>query len=252
MILKSAMLSDQGLVRDKNQDAAYKKNEGNAGLFVVADGMGGHSKGEVASSAIVLGIAKWWEQYPKNVKNIGIKDVVAACENAIRRTNDEIFQQFSAENMVGGSTLVVLIIWGTFYATLSVGDSRIYQWKEKQLKQITVDDVWENLPEIRDNYSQQRIQQDESYGKLTMAVGVRTDLEIRTRTNGLREKELFLLCSDGIYKFCDEKVLNEVMKNWWNRHNPEHAIKIISDIVRENGARDNYSLIICLVDNKVK
>lgn len=246
MIRDVAFFSERG-TREMNQDAIYAAAEKSRGIFVVADGMGGHSGGEIASSAIVNGIRKWWGSNDFTDTETDIDTVVGQCSMLLCNINREVFSWFSEKGQLGGSTVVVLIIWDDRYAVLSAGDSRIYRVRDKTLEQLTTDDVWENLPEVKYEMSNEKVVCDSRYGKLTEALGSEERLKINRQGGMLSERESFLLCSDGVYKYCTQEELERIMCKGSVLRGADGITDKIRKCVLRNGVDDNYSAVVCNV-----
>lgn len=246
MIDDIAVFSECG-TRDVNQDAIYASADKGRGIFVVADGMGGHSGGEVASSAIVNGIRNWWDSTDFTEAEVEIDSVAEQCNSLLSNINAEVFAYFTAQGQVGGSTVAVLLIWDDRYVILSAGDSRIYRIRGKTLEQLTTDDVWENLPEVKHEMSNERIECDSRFGKLTEALGSEERLKINRYGGMLSRRELFLLCSDGVYKYCTYGELEKIMcrKKFFKR--ADWVKERIRKCAVKRGVDDNYSAIVCSV-----
>ena len=246
MIKDVAFFSERG-IREKNQDAIYVSSEKKCGVFVLADGMGGHAEGEVASSAIVTGIKKWWESNDFLSENVGIEYITDQCNRLLLNINHEVYQYYNSQGLVGGSTVVRLIICNDRYSILSAGDSRIYHANNMGLQQLTVDDVWENLPEVAQTMNTEQIAADPRQGKLTEVLGSDKNLRVRRQDGSLIGKENFLLCSDGLYRYCMGTFLEEVLCKGYRFK----SAKKMSEMIRENalmaGTDDNYSAIVCKI-----
>lgn len=246
MINDIAFFSECGS-REVNQDAIYASAEKNRGIFVVADGMGGHSGGEIASSAIVNGIRDWWDSNDFMDSEAGIDSVTEQCNSLLININTEVYSYFSERGQMGGSTVAVLIMWDDRFAILSAGDSRIYRVRGKMLEQLTTDDVWENLPEVKYKMSHEMAVYDSRFGKLTKALGSEERLKISRGGGMLSDREVFLLCSDGVYKYCTHEVLEKIIGSGLPLRNADRMKKMIRKYVIKNGVNDNYSAILCSV-----
>lgn len=244
MIKDVAFFSECG-TREVNQDAIYAAAQKGRGIFVVADGMGGHSGGEIASSAIVNGIRNWWDSNDFTDAGVGIDAVAEQCSILLHNINTEVFSYFSARGQVGGSTVAVLIIWDDRYSILSAGDSRIYRVREKTLEQLTTDDVWENLPEVKYEMSNEKVVCDFRFGKLTEALGSEERLKINRYGGMLSEREVFLLCSDGVYKYCVREELERILCKGTVFRSAGRMKEMIRKCAVRNGVDDNYSAVIC-------
>ena len=115
------------------------------------------------------------------------------------------------------------------------------------LQQLTVDDVWENLPEVAQTMNTEQIAVDPRQGKLTEVLGSDKNLRVRRQDGSLIGKENFLLCSDGLYRYCMEPFLEEVLCKGYHFK----SAKKMSEMIRKNalmaGTDDNYSAIVCKI-----
>lgn len=250
MIKEVAFFSECG-TRDVNQDAIYASAKKNRGIFVVADGMGGHSGGEIASSAIVNGMKSWWDSNDFTDANLGMDAVTEQCCMLLNNINTEVFSYFSQREQMGGSTVAVLIIWNDRYSILSAGDSRVYRVREKVLEQLTTDDVWENLPEVKYEMTNERVVSDSRFGRLTEALGSEERLKLNRYGGMLSERELFFLCSDGVYKYCAREELERILCNGPVFRSAERMKEMIRKCAVKGGVDDNYSAIICCVRSAI-
>ncbi|MCM1191140.1 MAG: serine/threonine-protein phosphatase [Butyrivibrio sp.] len=243
MITDTAFFSEQG-PREVNQDAICVSVEENRGIFAVADGMGGHFGGEVASSAIVNGIRSWWESIDTASPGTDIDTVSEQCIGLLTNLNAEVFSCFSSKGQMGGSTVAVLIIWDDRFTVLSAGDSRIYRVRGRKLEQLTTDDVWENLPEVKYKMNSEAAADDSRFGRLTEALGSGERLKISRKSGILSERETFLLCSDGVYKYCGHSELEKIMCGGRVCGSAERKKRMIRKCVVKGGGNDNYSAVI--------
>lgn len=246
MIKDVAFFSECG-TRDVNQDAIYASARKGRGIFVVADGMGGHSGGEIASSAIVNGIKNWWDSNDFEDAETEIDAVAEQCSMLLTNINIEVFSHFRERGQLGGSTVAVLIIWDDRYVILSAGDSRIYRVRGKALEQLTTDDVWENLPEVKYEMANERVVSDFRFGKLTQALGSEERLKINRYGGMLSEREVFLLCSDGVYKYCPQEELERILCRSSVFRSADRMKEMIRKCAVKSGVDDNYSAIVCSV-----
>lgn len=232
MKISYSLLSEIGKSREINQDAVFAYDSNEFGLFIVADGMGGLSEGERASKEIINSYQTWIEQNERVVKDMDPGTVLAELRTVLSQANDRINDE-TKSGQTCGSTVVVLFLRKDFYAIISVGDSRIYEIEKKilytKLRQLTTDDVWKY--------------EGDNTGKLTNAVGINSRLKCHAQSDTLKRNNMFLLCSDGIYRYCQEKdMVNSIIK--YMPKKLESAAKEIKQTVYQNGAGDNLSLIL--------
>lgn len=234
--------TDRGLYRNINQDAVWAGVKDGLGLFVLSDGMGGHSRGELASNAITAAFAAYWQQLMQSEgKEFAL--LTQQIQQVILQVNQDIFLKYN-QGQICGATLAVLLILGDCYAVFWAGDSRLYTLTGRKYRQLTTDDIWDLDPFVVRNYSAQEIAQNESSGKLVQAVGTAASLNIHVQTNRLQPGQAFLLCSDGMYKFCEEKWMKKGLRALRRKDSIEKVLKDLIDKVYDNGAGDNVSVIL--------
>lgn len=233
MIKKVCALSETGLKRTVNQDSILSLYSQEAGLFIIADGMGGHFRGELASGLVVSKYAKWWRKVKQCICGMEISEIVAELENLIKEVHKEVGALYCKYGAQGGTTLCLLLICKNHYVIMNVGDSRVYLCKTWKFRQMTADDIWE--------------EKDRHYGKLTQAVGMRNEIQPHIYTGKLDHVDSFLLCSDGIYKYCEERKLAWFMKQIRGEKKVEKVMEKIQKRVYQKGAKDNLSLILISV-----
>ena len=235
--------TDVGLKRTVNQDSIFCDYGSKTGIFIVADGMGGYSKGEIASGTVINSIKNWWTGLDRDTEKSSITDIASEFKNLIINVSDSIYRCFSREGLTGGTTVAALIIWDNSVGILNVGDSRVYG-VTNNIEQLSYDDIWDNLQTTQDNLDAEEILRHPNHGKLMSAVGVGEEPKINYQIKRITGKESFLLCSDGIYKYCDFNILNKSMLMLNRVANLGKISNKIIESVISNGAKDNYSLIL--------
>ena len=245
MIIEAASLSEKGPCRKENQDAILEKYTKETGLFLVADGMGGHYLGSLASRALVDFFCVWWEDVSGFLSGMAFSDLVSELKREVQKANQQIYKLYEDMKQHGGTTMCLLLVHKKNFAVFHVGDSRLYQYSRGNFEQITIDDVWQN--QIPAQKRTMNIEKDSRYGRLTQAVGWQEEIELHTITGSISGKVCFFLCSDGIYKYCAELRLKSQMKRayWWKQ--TDRRIGNIKTVVYENGAKDNLSMICTIV-----
>ena len=204
--------TDPGKVRDHNEDSVtIVKNQSGEYLLAVADGMGGHRAGEIASSIVIGNIGTHFKEMGK----IGTKeDAVRWLKDAVSEANVEIYK-YTAEHPESegmGTTIVTAILTDDFLLFGNLGDSRGYVLKGGKLHQITTDHTLVNLLVKSGELTEEEAEHHPRKNVLMKALGANTKVEmdiidVETDVDGI------LLCSDGLTNMLDhdkiEKVLNE-------------------------------------------
>lgn len=234
---------DVGLVREINQDSVLCCSDSakDIHLFVVADGMGGHTDGEKASNAITDGLKNWWNNFHPEDCDSDFRRIINAVQNCISVINSHIYEEYN-KNTVCGSTCVVLLLYQGNYAVINAGDSHIYRKRGFRTEALMIDDTWENQVGIREAFSQAQLENHPNFGKLVNAIGTSADIKLSLKADVLEKKDTFLLCSDGLYKFCSEKKIKKIMSKF-SSGNADACIDTLYSEVCNNGAGDNVSII---------
>ena len=198
-------ISDSGCVRPDNEDRILMDLD--LGVFVVADGMGGHRHGELAAE---LGITtlRCYVESSRNLKeltwpfgyNFNLSLEANRLTTGILLANRQIWNRSGdAPEYAGmGSTIVAVLVNGTRAAVANVGDSRGYLFRDDKLCQMTVDDTWLNAVLRREEISDQELKDHPMRDVLTQAAGSPSDLDVHTVELELRRDDILLLCSDGL------------------------------------------------------
>jgi len=227
-------MSDTGKVRKVNQDACHDLPE--LGLWIVADGMGGHQAGEVASRIIIEHCQQTNEPHDLN-------SFIADVQNRLLQANRSLRQIASEQynNATIGSTVVALLAYGTQCAYLWVGDSRIYRLRETKLEQMTRDHS------MAEQYIEQGVMSVEEAhhsniaNALTRAVGGVDEMEIDLKVDEIQADDIFLLCSDGLYREVSEAEMTQLMSRGDDCFT---MTKNLLDSALNNGARDNVTVTV--------
>lgn len=230
MELVSAGLCERGLCRTVNQDRIGLFQRDGMGLFLVADGMGGHFRGERASECLRAGFEDWWETLPENP---AFDTVLKQIPRILVACNRAILAQTPPRKLCG-STLTLLWLQSRKYILVNVGDSRCYQvffspWPRTGCVQLTNDDIVK-IPEG-------------AGGKLSRAVGVDGDCPYSLQTGLAAGRTLFALCSDGVYKYCPSDIWSRELSRGLRGLDLQTVAEHIAEHIQLNGAGDNYSLV---------
>lgn len=228
---ETGAVSDPGLVRDVNEDNWFV-DEAN-GIWLVADGMGGHANGKLASGKIVecartVGVA------------VSAPDLLARFNDRMLRANDELLDISRADNAVLGSTLVAVLVFGNHFACMWAGDSRAYLVRDGKMHRISHDhtEVQELLDKKVIDAEQAKLWPRRNV--ITRAIGVFGDLVLDTIHGQVREGDKFLLCSDGLTGHVADSEIHETVLH----HGPLDACRHLVALTLERGAKDNVTVIV--------
>jgi protein phosphatase len=244
--LEMAGVSDIGCKRDNNED--YVQIIPDHGLCVLADGMGGHLAGEVASRMAVEGtieqICKGLEYQDKQRSDISTAlPLRRLMKAAIVDTNSAITIQ--AENNATqagmGTTIVALLFRDNWFVLGNVGDSRGYRLRDGELRQLSVDHSYVQDMVKRGMMSQQDASVSPKRGLLTQALG-NPDVDPSFTSGCPLADDCFLLCSDGLTEVVSDKQIKSILKRY---DKPAEAVEVLIEKARKNGGPDNIT--VCVV-----
>lgn len=227
-------LCEKGNVRSENQDSILIREKDDSGLFIVADGVGGLSKGAEVSRFVTEEYGNWWEWTFLSHREDGFVYLFDSIKETVRGINSAICNR----NGIGssGSTIALLFIHQGSLGWLTAGDSRIYRCNRDGARLMTRDDTWGNRPGGNAG--------ETSAEMIISAVGASWDLEYSCATDKAERGESFMLCSDGIYKFLPHSLICSKLK--MIHMGLPLSMGTVSGIVRralENGSSDNCSII---------
>jgi protein phosphatase len=229
-----AARTDIGPVRSRNEDA-YIAQPGR-GLWAVADGMGGHAFGDLASSTVVDALA-----------SVPLPGTLAGCIDAARGRLDQVNQSLRAEARarhvpVIGSTVAALLACGHEAACLWAGDSRIYLLRQGRLQQLTRDhSQYEALRASGVDMATVAANPN----MITRAIGAADMIEFDVATLPARDGDIFLLCSDGLSTPVAEQAIAAALAPG----DCFHAARELVALALANGGRDNITAIVVRVDD---
>lgn len=226
-----------GQVRPYNEDAILDMHE--HGVWVVADGMGGHSAGDVASQMVVDAVQSYVEQTDRN------RLCIDGLRRALLEANDQVYN-YSQQHLDGktvGSTVVLLQIQDGFFHCLWVGDSRMYMMRGQGLQRKTRDHS-----QVMDMVQQGLIDESEAESHplanvITRAIGVSDEVRVDQVSGQLLAGDQFLLCSDGLTKELTDMELAKCML----AQSVSDAGLALMHSALVKGARDNVSCVLVKV-----
>ncbi|GCE17473.1 Stp1/IreP family PP2C-type Ser/Thr phosphatase [Dictyobacter kobayashii] len=243
--LDVAQLTDVGRKRPHNEDnMAYviprdsQVMTKKGALFIVADGMGGHAAGEVASEIAVDTVSNVYYQDEND-------DIPLSLMNAIKRANALIHQR-AAENMMRsgmGTTCVAAVLRGGVAYIANVGDSRAYMVRHGQAKQISQDHSWVEEQVRAGLLTKDQARSHAQRNVITRALGTQAEVEVDVFTEILEDGDTFVLCSDGLSGPVGEEDLRAIV----NQYLPQESVYHLVERANENGGPDNITAIVVRV-----
>ncbi|MFN8058389.1 MAG: protein phosphatase 2C domain-containing protein [Vicinamibacterales bacterium] len=244
-------VTHEGAVRKSNEDSML--SDPRLGLSVVADGMGGHSAGEVASQLAVETMHTFLQRSHVDegfTWPFGIDTTLSYNANrlltAIKLANRRVFKASeSRPDYAGmGTTVVATIVEGDMLTFANVGDSRIYSYLNGTLQQLTADDSWVATMLAQDkSLTPEALQNHPLRHVLTKAVGTLREADVTVGERRLRDREVLLLCSDGLHDcVSDEQMAGLLAKNMPT--GVQDAAASLLKAALDVGARDNVTAVV--------
>ena len=226
-----AFRTDVGKVRANNQDAPIVSEK--LRLYGVADGMGGHKGGEVASTSARDDLLRELE---------GKTPSVAALSGAIEEVNRQIYHQQEHDDALTGMGTTLSVLWmsDNFVYIGHVGDSRVYLLRDGEFKQMTLDhSLVEQL--VREGVLTEEEAQNHPMRNInTRAIGTDESVEVDVVVEERRKGDLWLACSDGLHGLVDDRQMRDALR----QYAPEKAADVLLKAALDAGGRDNVTLVI--------
>ncbi len=236
--MKSFYLTDAGKVRDHNEDSVLiVHNSDNDTLMAIADGMGGHSAGEVASSIAITHLAK---DFNENFHNMSKMDAVNFLRDSVNEINDSIFrhEKTHPESKGMGTTLVTAIITKDYILFGNIGDSSGFVMKDNKLHKVTYDHTLVNLLVSAGELTEEEAKDHPKKNVLMKALGANDPIDIDIFDCDM-EIDAILLSSDGLTNMLDEEAIERVLTGEGDIE--DKVIKLIRK-ANNRGGTDNISV----------
>lgn len=245
--------TDKGVVRPNNEDNLFIDDRG--GLLVVADGMGGHASGEIASK-MAVDVIKDYINGINEGRSVQIgqyqgefSEVTNRLCSAVHVANKAIYE--AAQSNSGwrgmGTTVAAVILNGNSLSIAHVGDSRVYLVRACNIELLTDDHsvVYEQVK--RDLMTEEEAQKSEIKNLLTRALGSSPEVEVDCDELTLADGDILVLCTDGLNSMVsDDDILSIVLLT----NDPNQACERLIDMANKEGGKDNITVIIGYIRKK--
>jgi protein phosphatase len=235
VLMRACGATHPGRARDNNEDAFAVLLP--LGAAILADGMGGHSCGEVGSAITVQAVSEYLEAPEPGLSREEM------CKEAIRAANRKVIEaaRLRSECEGMGSTVVLAMWQGAELVLANVGDSRAYLYRGGNLRQLTYDQNFGNELRTQLGFSEERVRSMPNRNVLTMAVGSFEHVLVRTQSEYLEAGDLVLLCSDGLYNPVEHEEMVRLLEA---ATGIEQAVEALVDSANQNGGPDNVTAIL--------
>jgi protein phosphatase len=240
--LKYAAGTDKGLIRETNEDSCniIRDSRNDIYAFIIADGMGGHNCGEIASGTAVEYISAYFEDHAGDF--LSAADRGAALKELVQDANSQVWEKSleSPETNGMGTTLTMAVVAGNTATVAHVGDSRLYLVREGRLQQVTNDHSY--IEELVRKGTLTREEADNHPGRniITRAIGSSPELEVDIFSLTMLINDILVLCTDGLTNMVGEDEIGETAQS----NDPEAACKQLIEAANRNGGEDNVTVIV--------
>lgn len=227
--------SDAGNVRELNEDYASFIEDERFKIYLVADGMGGHNAGEIASKLAVKSIIRYLLEHSEEDENILL--------NAVKYANNEIYEisQKNDKCKGMGTTITGCFIKGDMIQVVNVGDSCCFSIKDNEIKKVTKDHSW--VQELIDagaiTEEEGRVHPKKNI--ITRALGTNSSVKIDIFNIDKNESSMFLLCSDGLSNEVRKEEMIEIVNKCKDFN---EACEKLVDLAKSRGGKDNITVLL--------
>lgn len=234
--MKFAYSTDIGK-RSANEDCLYvPQSEDAKPLFLVADGMGGHKAGAIASRMAAETVADY-------IQNYDSFDLETMVKVASAYANAQVYKEAMSNKTLSGmgTTLTFVYIAGNRYVAANVGDSRIYHFNGVSLNQITKDHSYVAALLLAGEITAEEANRHPNRNIITRAIGIQPKEQADVFENEWRVDDILLLCTDGLCRGLSDAEIKKVLKNTYDL---DDACAQLTYLARKNGASDNITIIL--------
>ncbi len=272
ILLQSGSKTDVGEIRENNEDSFYVNDK--FGIYIIADGIGGHEGGEIASKIATEYLG---ERMSKELESLNFSDIksnkflpneeniiLGIIKTSIVETNYKIIKESSQNNLYNmGTTIVLALCFNKFFYLVNVGDSRGYLWsnKEKRLEQLTEDDSLVNDMVKLGKISVEESRHHRLKNIITKYLGLSNFSKPIIQKINWASKDMLILCSDGLTNMLEDKEIESViyqnigskfntegLKNDKKRNKSQEIANALVDLSNQNGGYDNITAVV--IENK--
>ncbi|NLK64464.1 MAG: Stp1/IreP family PP2C-type Ser/Thr phosphatase [Tissierellia bacterium] len=238
--------TNKGLMRENNEDSLIVEQFDDYCLYAVADGMGGHKAGEVASFIVIDEMRKY---FVSNVEKKDFKPPLFIIES-VKLSNDRIREEsFKNEECLGMGTTLAMVIIDKLQNIIyigNIGDSRVYLLRNNELRQITSDHTYVNELMKEGKITPEEAKTHPKRNVITRALGSEEIVHADIFELELFENDILLLCTDGLTTHVSDDRILEIIK----RYGASQSVQKLIEQANDNGGTDNITIII--VDNMIR
>lgn len=235
-------LTDVGKRRDSNEDDFLL--EPARGVYAVADGMGGHAAGEIASHLAIETLREVLDRDPTSGEPISDEDAAEWLRDAVVEANRRICDsiRLHEERRGMGTTVVALVHSGENAIVGHVGDSRLYLLRGNELRRMTSDHSWVNEQVKLGLMNDDTAQRHPMRNIVTRALGSRPEVLVDLTSLQVQPEDVCLLCSDGLNTMLSDEQIHSILRD--HRDDPEEACRALVQEANRHGGEDNVTVVV--------
>ena len=228
--LQSAVCTHVGHVRELNEDSCLARPD--LGIWAVADGMGGHDRGDRASALIVGELGR--VRRPRDAR-----ELLRAVDQTLANCNRMLLER-ARDGEMTGSTIVALLVFDQDFAVVWAGDSRLYRLRGGHLEQLTRDHSYVQELIEGGKLSPERAREHPLASRITRAIGADLQLQLDVVDGRLEPDDVLLLCSDGLTAMVDDATIGAIL----GESEPHAAADRLIEAALAAGGYDNVSAVV--------
>ena len=232
--------TNTGMLRENNEDACFVIPSDD--VYIIADGVGGNNAGELASRTAVTSVARCVKDNPIG-ECVTDEEICDYFSRSLALTNDEIFSLANRyeENRGMATTIVIAYIRGRTAYFVNVGDSRAYVYRKGFLSQVTEDHTYVNTLIRKGELSEEDAESHAHRNVITRALGAEEQVEPDFFKTELKENDIILLCTDGLYSDVRREEIEEILGSGANMSEMSRAL---IDKANQCGGNDNITVVV--------
>ena len=255
LVLSLGSLTHVGVQRSSNQDAycalvGPDAPQGVDALLAVADGMGGHKAGEVASAMAIEGLVGLLShQSSGTIKPVRPGEYDSKLEEIVQQVNGNIHREAARPETQGmGTTLTVAVLACHGILIAHVGDSRAYLLRKGKLRQLTQDHSWVGQEVARGTMTAEEARVHPRRNIITRCLGTAPEVQVDRMAPEMEEGDILLLCSDGLYSLVTDDEIGRIL----GEEAPQQACDSLVERANALGGHDNVTVVVARVDHLKK
>jgi len=236
--MKYYSATDIGKIREKNEDCFYAEDD----LFIVADGMGGHKAGEIASKLSVTTFVRSFKESINRQPKIQARSIKKNIIRSIKLANDEVFKKSLKDSEYSGmgTTFTACFLYGDNIHIAHIGDSRVYLCRDKNIDLLTSDHTF-----VGELYRRGEITYEDTFSHprrnfLTNVLGVSDEVSPDYFTLKILPGDSLIICSDGLNSMLRDEIILKISEKY---PEPENTVKKLIENALKNGGNDNITVI---------